>query len=1233
MPSPTAQQQRAIEATGDVLVMAGAGAGKTSTLVARILRHLTEATPRLSLDRLLVVTFNEAAAGEMRHRLGLALEARQREHPEDTWVAEQLALLESARVSTLHAFCLQLVREHFHELGLDPRFGVMDEIQAQILGDEALSGVLRGHFAGDAPGAEQVRPFLERHAREGDRALRALIWRVHEYMRSLPEPAEWLRLQREGYARATPDVWQTLLGPGLRTWARGWLESVERLAARDPQNFAATEVQAALVGRVNAAVAEDPHPFLAALRHAGDKSRYKKGTIGTWYDPLKDLFAEVERWSGCFETEALAEDWTWARPDVLALLELVEQFDRAFEAARRQGSLLDFADLEQLALRVLWDPARQCPTPRAEQWRRQFDLVFVDEYQDINGAQDRILSCVSRDAGGPAANRFFVGDVKQSIYRFRRADPRIFQRYAAAWRGGVGGTVIPLAENFRSHEAILGFVNVVFSTLMRPEVGGVAYDAEARLTYGAPDARPALRAQPQGRVEAHWLLTDSRVEEDVDEGEGVASEPADSAGGGGVPTEDLDAEQAQARVVARRLRRWHDEGLLVWDARLGGGRTVQWRDMVVLHPAPRPVAERWAREFQRAGIPFEARRSGFFAALEVSDLVCLLRLLDNPLQDLPLIAVLRSPLVGMTLDELAVVRWFAREGAYWAALECLGRDENAGTSDADAEPAVRAAANLAREKYRWFRPRFERWRRLAREGSLALCLETVLAETGYEAWLRAQPRAEALLANVRRLVDASRQFDQYQRHGLYRFLAFLDAQADSGREVAVASVASSNSVRLLSMHQSKGLEFPVVVVAGLGRSFNLRDLHGPWLLDAEWGVCPPVIPPNERSGYPSVVRWLAGARQRLEALGEQLRLLYVALTRPMERLVLVGATRAARLETWTGEVPPPTARDLARGRDPLAWLGPLMPQLTGRSDWAEIEQGQGTWLDWYLHRPEEYAATSADFPSAAVAASAEPVSGAANASVLDPALLEALRSRLSWAYPWPTATREPAKLAVTALRRRWEWAHDEEAATAPAIRPGRGAGVEPWTEAQGAVSLAAVTRGSVHHLFCELVTWEATENEERFRAEVPRMVAEGWLEEREARELDLEGLWAFWNSPVAAAIRVHEDAVHRELPFTARLRSSDLRALGHPHPAGLADEDFQVIQGVVDLAVVLPEEIWIVDYKTDRVGRDGGGVDARVQHHALQLQVYAFALSQIFRRPVTRRWLYFIEARRCVEVP
>lgn len=1237
MPSPTPQQENAIRARGDVVVLAGAGAGKTSTLVNRVLDRVLDGSGRTSVDRMLVVTFTEAAATEMRHRLRAALESRLLETPDDAQVADQLALLETAQVSTLHAFCLRLLREHFHELGLDPQFAVLDAIQAGAMRQQVLQDLLAAHFDGTGPGSEAIRPLLQRHGGDGAERVKSLVLRLHDHARTLPDAEGWLAAQRAAHAQPSPEAWSALWEAGVHDWAKGWRDEAVRLADLDPANFAASEGALALRRLCEGAVGADALECLREIVEAGDPRRFPRNTKGRWRDPLKDLFGEAEQVKDLLvprrpgEPDPLAEDWGWARRDVQALLALVGQFGEAYAAARRSAAAVDFADLEQLALRLLCDPATGEPTALAREWRERFEWVLVDEYQDINGAQDRLITCLSRP--GAAANRFFVGDVKQSVYRFRRADPRIFQDYARDWRHREGCHVLPLSENFRSHERILGFVNTLFAGLMRPEIGGVAYDAEAQLQFGAPEARGPMRERPEGRVEVGLIVRPSAMTMGSDREE----DPGAASG-----ADELEGEEAQAAQVARWLRERQAQGDEIWDETRQARRPVTWRDMVVLHPAPRPAAEVWARQFGLAGIPFESRRGGFFDAHEVSDLVNLTRLLDNPRQDLPLLAVLRSPLVGLSDAELAALRIGRRTGSLWDAVTTLARGGDATMDTAHDDPDWRAVRESARQWVVEFVGRLDLWRRLAREQALSGCLETVLAETGYDAWLRSGPGAEARLANVRKLLGLSRQFDQFQRHGLFRFLQFLEGQAEADQEVESAPAAGANRVQMMSIHQSKGLEFPVVALAGLGRRFNLGDLQGDWMIDDALGVCPPVVPPGRQRGYHSLPRWIAGVRQRREFLGEQIRLLYVACTRAAERLLLIGNTTETAMERWAATPVPLTPRGILQAVSPFDWIGPLLGALTGDVGWAGSDAGVGRWVNWHILR-------SSPRPRAVAAAA----TATAAAIEIDAVRRAVLRERLEWRYPYALATTEPAKAAVTGLTRRWR--ADEESAevmtdTGTPRRQGspRGSSDE------------AIERGLAHHLFFELVDLARTATREGLQTEIGRLQDEGWLSEAQAGCLDLEGLWGFWGSPWADRLRARPAAVHRELPFTLRLGPADSaalreafarefsaatanRAMARDHGSITPTErcaeggespgmttDFLVVQGVVDLAVLGDDGIQIVDFKTDEV--EEKDIPGRLDKYRLQVGVYAAALRGLYRRPVVGAWLYFVAPRRLIEI-
>ena len=654
----TASQQQAIAARGNVLVMAGAGTGKTRTLVERCLARVLNPTDPVPLDRILMVTFTEAAAAEMRRRIGESLEKQQVVQPDHPRIAEQLALLDIAHIGTLHSFCRQLTREHFYELGLDPQVAVIDEAQTQILALETMDAVLEKHLADGSEDSVQQLILEPGGGRES--VVRAWVLQLHRYAQSLPDPDRWLREQQEQFRHTEPRDWERwLLEYGI-AFRRQWLPVLEtqdqanlRRCARALKTLPAAPGRKALEDcllEIQAADADWPR---------GEKGKFRT-PFESFYEAVKFLASLARGGDGL--PDPFTDDWSWIRQPMLALLELTCEFGEAFRAAKREQGAVDFQDLEQLSLELLWNRATGQPTSLALSWRNRFDLVFVDEYQDINAAQDAILRALSRD--GAKSNRFLVGDVKQSIYRFRLANPRIFQGYAAAWRAATeNAQVVSLSDNFRSHEAILDFVNAVFTELMNSAVGGVAYDEAARLRFGAPGERPAMaiggrgveRQKTEGRrqkaevgkgegSEGNNPLMHARVElwlRLIDKEDAVVPSEPEGATAEGVEPAELSRAEHEARLVAVRLRELKTEGMQVWDAKLGQHRPVEWRDMVVLVRAPRNKVEVFAKEFARQNLPLEAERGNFFETTEVADLLSLLALLDNPLQDIPLLTVLR----------------------------------------------------------------------------------------------------------------------------------------------------------------------------------------------------------------------------------------------------------------------------------------------------------------------------------------------------------------------------------------------------------------------------------------------------------------------------------------------------------------------------------------------------------------------------------------------------------------
>jgi ATP-dependent helicase/nuclease subunit A len=1201
--SLTPSQRQAVAARGNVLVMAGAGTGKTKTLVTRCLDCLER--ERAALDELLIVTFTEAAAAELRQRLRKSLEEKIAASPEENFWPEQIARFDLAHIGTLHSFCLRLVREHFYELGLDPQLAILDEGEARQLANETLDEQFQAHYAGEDDFSVAVQNLIQIHGGGRDEKIRALILRLHNYSQTRPDAAGWLANQIKKFSTSEPTEWQSWLLAAIDDSRNEWLPVLENLKSG---NEKAAEL-AGILSRLKKNFAREfAAEILAQIVSADGKENFPKGKFTRLREPLADLFDEAAFLAALAPVKAgsdpLAEDWSWVRGHLETLLRLAQEFAENFAKRKRDDGVLDFHDLEQFALKLLWNfPAGQ-PTAVAENWRAKLYFVFVDEYQDINAAQDKIIAALSRDAGWgetpgepfPAnqdgsrgrsphqANRFLVGDVKQSIYRFRLADPKIFRDYAKNWHGEMGLT-IPLSENFRSREGLLNFANSIFALILREEIGGVAYDADAHLKFGAPEKRAELGTakNPAPRVELLLRMKPKAGEATDDENSGLA---------------DLDETTKEARLVAQQLKQLIAGPHEIWDEEKKALRPAQFGDVAILLRSPRGKAEIYAKEFELAGVPLAVARGGFYESAEILDLLSLLQLLDNPLQDVPCIAVLRSPLVGLSLDELAEIRLAAKDKHFWTALNYVQSPKSKVQSE--------TAGKISK-----FLERFSRWRKLARQASLSECLEAVLAETFYADWLRAQPRGAQRAANIERFLNLAQTFDQFQRQGLFRFLKFIEAQQAAEAEPEVPAVTTENAVRLMSIHQSKGLEFPVVVLPDLSKKFNEQDLHGEIIFDEAFGLCPKVKPPSSGRRYPSLPHWLAQRRQKRELRGEELRLFYVALTRARDTLILSATLTEKKWETLWSQPEPVTPQRIASANSFADWLGLWFSVQSPKSKVQSPARGELPHLSWRLVEDGEFADANQAESGKRKAETELPA--------LDKATVKNLRAVLNWKYPHEAATKQKAKASVTELRRAAEESDDE--AERVFTRPQFLA--KKRKAESGKRKLSAAELGTAHHKFLQHF---ALEKAGELPAEAARLVRENYLSADEGAVLDLAALAAFWNSPLGGEIRANAENVRRELPFTARFSPAEIAEItGAKTEAGVKNE-FIVVQGVADLVVLSPQEIWLVDFKTDELR--AGELAEKIKIYTPQLRLYAAALEKIFARPVTRRALHFLAARR-----
>ncbi len=1186
----TVLQRQAVNARGNVLVMAGAGTGKTKTLVERCLDCLER--DGAQINELLIVTFTEAAAAEMRQRLRRELEKKSIAAPAAEFWQRQVALFDLAHIGTLHSFCLQLVREHFYELGLDPQLVILDEGETRQRANATLAEQFKAHYEGQNDFSMAVQELIQIHGGGRDENIRQLILQLHHYSQARPDAAGWLASQIKIFAAAEPTDWQRWLIEAIADWRDEWAAALKTVQS---ENVKAAEL-ADILGRLpKKIIRETVGEILEQIVAADLTANYPKGQAGKLRVALGNIFEEA-KFLGSLAViqdgkDPLAEDWAWVRGQMETLLRLAEEFGAHFAESKRSDGVMDFHDLEQFALKLLWNFSTQEPTPAALGWRAKLKFIFVDEYQDINAAQDKIIAALSHGSSPSPletnGNRFLVGDVKQSIYRFRLADPKIFRAYANDWK--IDGTIIPLSDNFRSREGLLNFVNSVCGFVMREEIGGVGYDADAQLKFGSRATRGELSVAEDSSPRVELLLR-------LKAGRNEVREDAD----GELP--DVDEAQKEARLVAQRLQQLIADKMEIFDDHAKKFRPAEWRDMAILLRSPRGKSEVFAKEFERAGIPLTVARGGFFESAEILDLLSLLQLLDNPLQDVPCLAVLRSPLVGLSLDELAEIRLAARDKHFWTAL-----------NHAHNVPAKVPRTGVT--KVAVFLERFARWRQNARQVSLSQCLEEILAETLYLDWLRGQSRGEQRAANVNGFLQLAQQFDQFQRQGLFRFLKFIDAQQTAEVEPEIAAEPTENKVRLLSIHQSKGQEFPIVVLADLAKTFNEQDLRGEIIFDEALGLCPKVKPPGSGGRYPSLPHWLAQRRQKRELRGEELRLLYVALTRARDNLILsASVTEKNWEEKWTRpQLQPLTAQKIAEAKSFADWLMLWFTRQTPKSGSLGADAGELEYLRWKLITDgdlvEKIEITNSEVQAQLVA--------------WDAVAVEKLRQRLEQPYPFAAATVRKAKSSVTTLRREAEELDDESERVVinePRVRP-----LPRQKSLAGISKLSAQEIGVAHHKFLQHVALAATGD---LAVEAERLSRENYLSAAEKDALDFAALSAFWNSPLGKKIILNGADVRRELPFTARFSPAEIaKIIGGPVPVNL-DDEFVVVQGVADLVVLLPAEIWLVDFKTDVVSADELG--EKIKTYTPQLKLYAAALKKTFSRPVTLRALHFLAARQTV---
>lgn len=1146
---PTGSQRDAIF-TRDraVLVSAAAGSGKTKVLTERLLSRISDDA---DIDSFLVITFTKAAAAELRGRIMDEIALRLAQDPDNRRLRRQSALCQRAQIGTIDSFCQSFLRENCHVAGLSPEFRVIEEDRAEAIKASVLERVMDECYEAPDEGFRFLADTVGRG--RDDRRLTELVISIHRKMQSHSRPEDWAVRQIEAFEFEADDAGKTPWGAeileNVKMSAAYWAERMEKLVCE-------AEGEAKIAEKYGPSIAETARQLRnlsQALDEGWDRARSlipiefpnlgrltksPNPELSEYIKAVRDACkAQAKKYDELLPdtSEALLCDMRATAPAMRSLLELTLRFDRAYAAEKRRRAEVDFSDLEHMTVGLLTNPDGS-PTELAREVSRRYTEIMVDEYQDVNRVQDAIFKALSRDG----KNLFMVGDVKQSIYRFRLADPTIFTEkylsYADLDAAREGEPVrIVLQENFRSRREVIEGVNHVFSCCMSEKLGELDYDGKAELKYGAgyegDGALPEL------------MLVDVKSGED--------------------DTRDKTVKEAAA--VAERIKQLMASCMEV------DGRPLRYGDIALLMRSANAVGETYRRELIAAQIPVASGQGGsFFASDEITSLMCLLAVIDNPRQDVPLIAVLRSAAFGFSVDELSEIRVTDRKCDFCTAL-------------------IKTAEN--NEKCAAFLKKLNDFRDRAPDMELGELLRYVYDELDLMALCAAMPDGEMRCSNLRQMLELAKSFEKGGFRGLHRFNEWLVKLAERGGDMARG--ATGDAVQIMTVHKSKGLEFPVVFLCDTSRRFNKNDSQSPVTVHPVLGLGPKVVDTERGIEYPSLARSAIKLRSERELMSEEMRLLYVALTRARERLIVSSAVN-----------------------DPEAKLNKLMLMVSSPMP-PEVLMSAGSLSEWMMYallcggesrlKLSIVGGVSED--------GQEENKPEAPAAAADPELIAELEKNLSFVYHF-AGVNLPSKVTVTELKGAQE-ADGEALSLAPKSRRS----FRSPDFLRDKKPLSGTEKGTATHMLLQFIDYAKAQSEEGVREELARLVGSKHLSQSQAEAVDVPSVLRLFGSELGRRIMA-ADKMSREFRFSLLCPAESFFEGGEGEKV--------LLQGVVDCIIEEKGELTVIDYKTDRVS--GQALAERAKAYAGQLRAYAIAVGRITSKPVRECALYFLNSGQTVFV-
>ena len=1225
----------------NLLVAAAAGSGKTAVLVERIIRIITNENNPIDIDRLLVVTFTSAAAAEMRERIADAISKALEVNPNSKVLQRQLTLLIRANITTMHSFCLDVIKNYYHIIDLDPTFRIADETENTLLKLEVINDMFEDYYENED---EEFKNLIEAYSTsKDDEKLKNIVLDLYRFSMSGPWPENWLKNSAESFNIETIEdldktAWIQVLKENIYIEVSGYIKTLEKAielinSTEGLEPYLQTfndelNMFNSIIESLNYGV-EELYNEINKITFGRLKSVKKDKVsdpdaleiVKAIRDSIKKKSIKLIEDSFSISIEEALEGIKKSYPYMKMISRLTLDFIDRFKIKKRERNLLDFNDLEHLCLKILInydDEGNIIPSSVSEGFREYFDEVLVDEYQDSNNVQEAIIDLVSRKSlENP--NVFMVGDVKQSIYRFRQAKPELFldkyNKYPL--EEGNLNRKIQLYKNFRSREEVISGVNYIFKEVMSHNVGELEYTDEEALNLGASykdnEDENVIVAGP---IELHILDKSGNkdnLEEDKIEEINLGDEEKEEE-------EDVDAITLEARIVARRIKELMNPDLKtgkifkVLDKETGEYRPLKYKDIVILLRATKNWSELFLEELGSEGIPIYADTgTGYFETIEIRTIMSLLKIIDNPMQDVPMISVLRSPLVSFTAEELGDIRLLNKEKYFYEIINEVSEDQYEVNEE-------------LKEKCKVFINNLEKWRRKAIYTPIDEFIWYLYMDTAYYGYVGAMPNGKLRQANLKILFQRAKQFEQTSFKGLFNFINFINKLRNSSGDIGSAKVLGENEdvVRIMSIHKSKGLEFPVVFTSGFGKQFNLMDLNKSILYHDDLGFGPDYVDLEKRISYSTLAKEAIKKKILFETLSEEMRILYVAFTRAKEKLIITGATRNLEksISKWTSaaaldeEIVP--ASEVLKGKSYLDWI---VMALCKHRDGEELRNYIGVnngllvndFSTWKVKMWRKNDLIVEKDEVAVDEFNEDDLFINKEVNSID----KEISRRLGYKYKYSLAEALPSNVSVSDLKRSLYEHEDDDVLTVNIFRDREVLKPKFLQEKKG---LSASERGTAVHFIMQKLNLDKVSTREEIRNQIEDMKNNNLLSEEEAKAVEKTNFLAFFRSELGKRMMTAYNEgklLKRELPFYTEI--SSLEVDNSLPEEGYKNEKVR-LQGIIDCIFEEDNEIVLLDYKTDYAVE---GMEEEIKDkYRVQLRYYKEAVEKITSKRVKESYLY-----------